>query len=59
MSNTFGDKIPADQRKILDFMISGKSSIKNRVRLAISRSIWRQRKIDDAIMRVLILINRY
>ncbi len=59
MINMFGDKIPADQRKILDFVISGKSSFKDRVRLAISRSIWRQRKIDDAIMRVLILINRY
>lgn len=57
--NTFGDKIPEEQRRILDLVISSKSSIKDRGRLAISRYIWRQRKIDNLIMRILILINRY
>jgi glycosyltransferase involved in cell wall biosynthesis len=57
--NTFGDRIPEEQRRILYLVISGKSSIKDRVRLAMSGYIWRQRKIDDVIMRILILISRY
>jgi glycosyltransferase involved in cell wall biosynthesis len=57
--NTFGDRIPEEQRRILFLVISSKSLIKDRVRLAISRNIWRQRKIDDAIMRILILIGHY
>jgi hypothetical protein len=54
-----GDRLPEGQRKILDLVISGKSSFKKRVRLAVSRHIWRQRKIDDLILRILILINHY
>jgi len=57
--NTFGDRIPEEKCGILSLIISGKSSMRDRFRLARSRSIWRQRKIDDAIMRILILMNRY
>jgi glycosyltransferase involved in cell wall biosynthesis len=57
--NTFGDRLPEEPRRILYLGISSKSSIKDRVRLAMSRNIWRQRKIDDVIMRILILIGRY
>jgi hypothetical protein len=57
--DAFGDSIPESQRSILYLIISSKSSFKDRVRLAISGYIWRQRKIDDLIMRILILINRY
>jgi glycosyltransferase involved in cell wall biosynthesis len=53
------DRIPEEQQGILDLVISGKSLIKDRVRLARSKKIWRQRKIDDVIMRILILLNHY
>jgi glycosyltransferase involved in cell wall biosynthesis len=57
--DTFEDRIPEEKRGILSLVISSKSSSKDRVRLAGSGAIWRQRKLDDAIMRILILLNRY
>jgi glycosyltransferase involved in cell wall biosynthesis len=57
--DAFGDRIPEEQLRILNLVISSKSSNKDRFRLAVSSYIWRQRKIDDVIMRILILINRY
>jgi len=59
MIDTFGDSIPEVQRSILNLVISGKFSIFDRIRLSMSKNIWRQSKIDDAIMRMLILIGRY
>ena len=56
---SFGDKITEEQRRVLNLVISGKSSINDRLRLAMSRNIWRQRRIDDLILRMLITINHY
>jgi glycosyltransferase involved in cell wall biosynthesis len=55
----FRDRIPEEQHRILNLVLSGKSSIKDRIRLAASGEIWRQRWGDDAILRILILMNRY
>jgi glycosyltransferase involved in cell wall biosynthesis len=57
--DSFGDRIPEEQRRILYLVISGKSSIYDRIQLAMSRNIWRQRRIDDLILRFLIAINHY
>jgi hypothetical protein len=55
----FGDRIPDDQRQVLNLAISGKSIFKDRIRLAKTRKIWRQRKIDDWMTRILIIMNHY
>ena len=55
----FGDRIPDDQRQILNLAISGKSIFNDRIRLAKTRKIWRQRKIDDWMIRILIIMNHY
>ena len=55
----FGDRIPEDQRQVLNLAISGKSIFNDRIRLAKTRKIWRQRKIDDWMTRILIIMNHY
>ena len=55
----FGDRIPDYQRQILNLAISGKSIFKDRIRLAKTRKIWRQTKIDDWMTRILIIMNHY
>jgi hypothetical protein len=55
----FGDRIPDDQRQVLNLAISGKSIFNDRIRLAKTRKIWRQRRIDDWIIRILIIMNHY
>ncbi len=55
----FGDRIPSQQFKILDLVVSGKTSFLDRIRLVLSRDIWRQRWSDDLILRILILINHF
>lgn len=57
--DAFGDRIPNESRRILYSVMEGKYSKKGRVRLVMSRNIWRQRKLDDGIMRILILMNRF
>lgn len=56
--DTFGEKIPDGLLRILDLVIFSKSSFRHRLRLAMSKDIWRQRLIDDLILRFLILINQ-
>lgn len=55
----FGERIPAGNRRILDDFAAGKSSLPRRVKLSLSRCIWRQQQLDDLLLRVLILLNRY
>ncbi len=57
--DSFGDRISEEQHRILHLVISGKSSIYDRERLSMSKSLWRQRRIDDLILRILITINHY
>jgi glycosyltransferase involved in cell wall biosynthesis len=54
-----GDRIPASQRQVLRDFIEAKSSWRLRLRLVLSNNIWRQKKFDNLIWRVLILMNRY
>jgi glycosyltransferase involved in cell wall biosynthesis len=55
----FRDRIPEEQLNILNLVMSGKSSLKDRIHLAVSGDIWRQRWVDDSILRALILMNRF
>jgi glycosyltransferase involved in cell wall biosynthesis len=57
--DNFGGRIPGDQRKLLDLVVSAKYSIKARALLSGSGDIWRQRRFDDFILRMLISINHF
>jgi hypothetical protein len=57
--DNFGGRIPGAQRRLLDLVISAKSSIKARTLLSGSGDIWRQRWFDDFILRMLISINHF
>lgn len=56
---TFGDRIPVDQLRVLRLFVEAKSAFWRRVGLALSNDIWRQRRVDDLLWRLLILMNRY
>lgn len=56
---TFGDRIPVDQLRVLRLFVEAKSAFWRRVCLALSNDIWRQRRVDDLLWRLLILMNRY
>lgn len=54
----FVDQLPPAERDVLELLIDAKSSFWNRLVLACSRNIWRQKIMDNLILRVVILINR-
>lgn len=54
----FGDTIPSPYRHTLDQFIEARSSYLKRIPLALSKNIWRQRWLDNAILRILIIMNR-
>jgi glycosyltransferase involved in cell wall biosynthesis len=56
---TFGDRIPIQQRQVLNEFVMAKSSWMCRLRLALSNRIWRQQRLDGLSWRLLILMNRY
>jgi glycosyltransferase involved in cell wall biosynthesis len=59
LNEKFGDRLPEGKARILNLIISGKSSVLDRIRLAASKDIWRQRSVDDLILRTLISINHF
>jgi glycosyltransferase involved in cell wall biosynthesis len=56
--NIYGARIPALERHIIDHFIAAKSSRWQRLKLVFSSDIWRQKWIDNLILRILVLINR-
>lgn len=57
--NIFKDRIPAHNRQVLNIFVAAKSSLYRRIQLAFSREIWRQTWLDNLLLRILILLNRY
>jgi len=55
----FKDNIPLRNRQILEKFVAARSSLHRRVQLAFSRKIWRQKWMDDSLLRLLILLGRY
>jgi glycosyltransferase involved in cell wall biosynthesis len=55
----FKDNIPLQNRRILDDFIGAKASLLYRFRLAFSDDVWRQKKMDNVFLRLLILLNRF
>lgn len=55
----FKDRVPASNRQVVADFIAAKSSWHRRLKLALSSDIWRQKWLDNLLLRLLILINRY
>ncbi|MDR3392581.1 MAG: glycosyltransferase family 2 protein [Sulfuriferula sp.] len=56
--NIYADRIPSPQRRIITQFLAAKSSLWQRLKLVFSSDVWRQKRIDNLILRILILINR-
>jgi glycosyltransferase involved in cell wall biosynthesis len=57
--NLYQHQLKECDKKLLNKILYGNSSINRRVRLAFSRKIWRESLLDDLILRASILLNRY
>ncbi len=55
----YENQIASENRTILKQFVNAKESLPRRLMLALSRYIWRQGFVDNLILRVLILLNRY
>ncbi len=55
----FNERIPTPARRLLVEFVAARKSFMRRIRLATSREIWRQQRIDSFLLRMLILMNRY
>jgi glycosyltransferase involved in cell wall biosynthesis len=55
----FADQMPKAQRDVLELLVKGKSSLWCRLVLVMSNSVWRQKALDNLILRIVILINRF
>lgn len=56
---SYGERLPVDQSELIRKFIRGKRSFFTRLSLVISGKIWRQRRVDGLVLRILILLNRY
>ncbi len=59
LDKIFKDRIPISNRQSLHNFIAAKSSLHTRLQLVFSRKIWRQKWLDNLLLRLLILLNRY
>ena len=55
----FKDRIPLARRQVLNDFIAAKTSLYRRLQLVLSRDVWRQKWLDDLMLRLLILMNRF
>lgn len=56
---SYGERIPVGKSELIRRFIRGKRSFFTRLRLVMSGEIWRQRRVDGLVLRILILLNRY
>lgn len=56
---SFAEGIPIAERRILNGFVDAKTSWSRRFALALSCDIWRQKRIDSLIWRLLVLTNRF
>lgn len=54
----FGEELDVEKRRVLDRFIEERRSFWGRLRYFLSKEVMRQSKLDDAILRILILLNR-
>ncbi len=53
-----GPFLKASDRKLAELLVSSRSSLKSRFKLFLSGAVWRQKTVDDLIMRGLILLGK-
>ncbi len=54
----FADRLPPAQYELVELLIKAKSSFWCRIRLALSTAVWRQKGMDNFILRLVVLMNR-
>lgn len=54
-----GDRLPVEQKAILDRLLQSKGSFRSRLALALDRRIWRQERLGDLAWRLMVLAGRY
>lgn len=59
MQDIFKDNIPPSNRQVLNNFVETKSSLYRRLRLVLSKDVWRQKWSDNLLLRLLILLNRF
>ncbi|MCQ8103087.1 glycosyltransferase family 2 protein [Methylomonas sp. SURF-2] len=55
----FADRLSPNDRTLVELLLKAKSSFWHRLVLAFSRNIWRQKFLDNLILRLVILLNRF
>lgn len=55
----FADRLSSDDRALVELLLKAKSSFWHRLILMFSKDIWRQKFLDNLILRVVILLNRF
>ncbi|MFI3218947.1 MAG: glycosyltransferase family 2 protein [Methylococcales bacterium] len=55
----FADRLPPSHCELVSLLIKAKSSFWHRAYLALSTALWRQKWIDNFILRLVILMNRF
>jgi glycosyltransferase involved in cell wall biosynthesis len=55
----FDERMPPEHKELLNKFVRGKTSFILRLKLAFSPLIWRQKRVDDFLVRLLIVMNRY
>jgi glycosyltransferase involved in cell wall biosynthesis len=55
----FDEKLSPDDRELVELLLKAKSSFWHRLLLATSKDIWRQKFLDNLILRIVILMNRF
>lgn len=58
-SAVFKELVPLPHSQLLGVFVAAKSSLPWRVQLAFSQEIWRQKRSDSVILRLLVLMNRF
>ncbi|MEP7154199.1 MAG: glycosyltransferase family 2 protein [Betaproteobacteria bacterium] len=56
---TFRDRMPVAPRRLVEKFTGARSAFRQRLSLAMSGKVWRQKPLDDFAQRMLILLNRY
>jgi hypothetical protein len=55
----FADRLSSDDRALVELLLKAKSSFWHRLVLTFSKDIWRQKFLDNFILRMVILLNRF
>jgi glycosyltransferase involved in cell wall biosynthesis len=58
LQKLFSNELNTNQKELVNLLIKAKSSFYYRVRFAFSKKVWRQKAIDNILLRIVIILNR-